>query len=62
MSLVYESLGIVVPVLLYGRKIIQIFSKQELGWDETVSGEVAKEWSGSGKECNGSPSYQLWNT
>ena len=31
------------PFLLNGRTIIQILSQQELGWDETVSDEVAKD-------------------
>ena len=43
-SSVYSSLGFVAPFLLHGREIIQILSQQELGWDEIVSDEVAKDW------------------
>ena len=42
LSSVYNPLGFVAPFLLYGREIIQI-SQQELGWDEIVSDEVAKD-------------------
>ena len=44
LSSVYDPLGFVAPFLLHGRKIIQILSQQELGWDEIVSDEVAKDW------------------
>ena len=42
LSSVYDPL--VAPFLIHGRKIIQIFSQQELGWDVIVSDEVAKDW------------------
>ena len=42
--LVYDPLGFVVPFLLQVRKIIQIPSQKELGWDIIVSDEVAKDW------------------
>ena len=44
LSSVYDPLGFVARFLLHGRKIIQILSQQELGWDEIVSDEVAKDW------------------
>ena len=44
LSSVYDPLGFVAPFLLHGRKIIQILSQQELGWDEIVSDEVVKDW------------------
>ena len=44
LSSVYDPLGFVAPFLLYGRKIIQILNQQELGWDEIVSDEIAKDW------------------
>ena len=44
LSSVYDPLGFVASFLLHGRKIIQILSQQELGWDEIVSDEVAKDW------------------
>ena len=44
LSSVYDPLGFVAPFLLHGRKIIQILSQQELGWDKIVSDEVAKDW------------------
>ena len=44
LSSVYDPLWFVAPFLLHGRKIIQILSQQELGWDEIVSDEVAKDW------------------
>ena len=44
LSSVYDPLGFVASFLLHGRKIIQILSRQELGWDEIVSDEVAKDW------------------
>ena len=43
LSSVYEPLWFLAP-LLHGRKIIQIPSQQELGWDEIVSDEVPKDW------------------
>ena len=43
LSSVYDSLGFVAPFLLHGRKIIKILSQQELGWNEIVSDEIAKD-------------------
>ena len=56
LSSVYDPLGFVARFLLHERKIIQILSQQELGWDEIVSDEVAKDcvkWKTSlGKPSN----------
>ena len=42
---VYDPFGFVTPFLAHGRKIILILSsQQELGWDEIVTDEVAKDW------------------
>ena len=54
LSSVYDPLGFVAPFLLHGRKIIEMLSQQELGWDEIVSDERIG-W-------NGSPSCQPWKT
>ena len=44
LSSIYDPLGFATPFLLNGRKITQILSQQELGWDKIVADEVAKDW------------------
>ena len=42
---VYDPLGLVSPFILKGRRIIQKLCQGNPGWDDTVSGEVQKEWT-----------------
>ena len=42
----YDPLGLVGPFLIVGKKLLQMATKLKLSWDESVSDQIEKEWSG----------------
>ncbi|KAK0146726.1 hypothetical protein N1851_013933 [Merluccius polli] len=43
-SSIYDPLGILAPVVLSTKKILQDLCRKELGWDDTVPTTIAQEW------------------
>lgn len=43
-SSVYDTLGLVTPVVLMAKKLLQDLCKQKIGWDNPVSDEDVERW------------------
>lgn len=43
-SSVYDPLGILAPVVLKAKKILQDLCRRKMGWDETVPDSIVQEW------------------
>ncbi|XP_031551909.1 uncharacterized protein LOC116289173 [Actinia tenebrosa] len=43
-SSVYDPLGIVSPVILAGKQLLQILCQQNVGWDDPVPDDIAQKW------------------
>ena len=41
---VYDPLGLIAPVVLGGRQILQVACKEGLGWDQQISQELRPQW------------------
>ena len=43
-SSISDPLGFVAPYTLKGKKLLQQLCQAEVGWDETATGKIVKEW------------------
>ena len=43
-SSVYDPLGLVAPVVLTAKKLLQDLCKNKIGWDDPISVEDGEEW------------------
>ena len=43
-SSIFDSLGFVAPHTVKGARILQVLCQDEIGWDETASNDIIREW------------------
>ena len=45
LSAIYDQLGLVAPLMLEGRRIVQSFCHQNLDWEEQIPDRMARQWA-----------------